>query len=118
MKQIDIPCPISDRTFAFAVRVVKLCEQIEAKSWIGKTLAAHLLRAGTSIVSNVQEAEIGQSRADIISKTGLALQEARKAHFWLRLFAATNLAPEPRLCPLRTEVEELTRILGTMVRES
>lgn len=69
-------------------------------------------------MSNVQEAEVGQSRADFISKTGLALQEARKAHFWIRLFAATNLVPEPRLFPLRMEVEELTKILGTMVRES
>ena len=106
---------IEERTFGFAVRIVKLCQYLDDLPGVSRILSKQLLRSGTSIGANVQEAQAGQSRADFISKNSIALKEARETLYWLRLLAATEIAPESRLLPLRTEAEELTRILGSII---
>ena len=82
---------------------------------MARTLSRQLLRSGTSIGANVEEAQAGQSRADFISKNLIALKEARETGYWLRLLAAAQVVPENRLSTLRNEVEELKRILGAIV---
>ena len=59
---------ITDRSFDFAVRVVKLCRFLESHDRVSKTLANQLLRSGTSIGANVEEAQAGQSKADFIAQ--------------------------------------------------
>ena len=58
---------------------------------VGRTLSGQLLRAGTSVGANLEEAQAGQSRADFISKNAIALKEARETHYWLRLLVASAL---------------------------
>ena len=70
----DLP----DRTFKFAVEIVRLCKNLEKQHGIPKTLAHQLLRSGTSIGANVEEGQAGQSKADFISKYSIACKEARK----------------------------------------
>ena len=70
---------ITDRTFASAVRVVKLAGMLDKQPGTPRTLANQLLRSGTSVGANVEEAQAGQSRADFISKMSIALKEAREA---------------------------------------
>jgi len=48
-------------------------------------LSKQLLRSGTSIGANVEEALAGQSRADFLSKMSIASKEARESHYWLRV---------------------------------
>ena len=71
---------ITDRSFDFAVCVVKLCGFLEKQERVLKTLANQLLRSGTSIGANVEEAQAGQSKADFIARTSIAqgIQDARK----------------------------------------
>jgi four helix bundle protein len=76
---------IESRTFDFALAIVTLCQALDAQPGVGRTLSRQLLRSGTSIGANVEEAQAGQSRADFISKNGIALKEARETHYWLRL---------------------------------
>ncbi len=111
MKQVDI----KERTFDFAVRIVKLCQYLDEKQGVGRTLGRQLLRAGTSIGANVEEAQAGQSKPDFISKYSIALKEARETLFWLRLLAATNIFPPSRLAKLADEVQELMRIIGAII---
>jgi four helix bundle protein len=80
------PADIGDRTFLFALRIVKLCMRLSEKPGVGRTLGNQLLRAGTSIGANVEEGRAAQSRADFISKNNIALKEARETRYWLRLF--------------------------------
>jgi len=94
----DLP----ERTFNVARRVVNLCQMLDQTPGISRTLANQLLRSGTSIGANVEEAQAGQSRADFINKLFIACQEARETHYWLRLVAATELIPEPRLTEFST----------------
>jgi four helix bundle protein len=76
---------ITDRSFNFAVRIVKLCKFLEKQGKVSRTLANQLLRSGTSIGANVEEAQAGQSKADFIAKMSIARKESRETHYWLRL---------------------------------
>jgi four helix bundle protein len=106
------------RTFEFAVRIVKLCQYLDKKPGVPRTLSGQLLRAGTSVGANVEEAQAGQSRADFISKNSIALKEARECHFWLRLLIAAKIMSEKTLAELRDEADEIKRILGSIVVKS
>ena len=106
---------IEERTFNFGVRIIKLCQFLEKKSWVNSTLGKQLLRCGTSIGSNVEEAQGAQSRADFINKNNISLKEARETHYRLRLLAAAEVVPFSRLQPLLDESLELKRILGAIV---
>ena len=106
---------IPDRTFQFAIRIVKLCQHLEETGSVARTISRQLLRSGTSIGANVQEGQAGQSKADFISKNYIALKEARETLYWLKLLAATNILPESRLTPIAQEAKEITRILGATI---
>lgn len=110
----DLP----DRTFAFAERIVRLCIALEANGKVSTTLANQLLRSGTSVVANVEEAQASQSNKDFVHKYSIACKEAQETHYWLRLLAATELLPATRLEPLTTEANELIAILTTIIRKS
>lgn len=106
---------IRERTFEFAVRIIKLCQHLDKSAGVPRTLSNQLLRAGTSIGANVEEAQGGQSRADFISKNSIALKEARECHYWLKLLITAEIMPERRVAELRDEVDEIRRILGSIV---
>ena|ERR1043165_6407137 len=109
------PKDIKERAFAFALRIVKLCQHLDKQPGVSRTLAYQLLKAGTSVGANIEEAQAGQSRPDFISKNSIALKEARECNYWLRLLIAARIMPEKRLAELRDEAEELMRILGAIV---
>ena len=109
------PRDIESRTFAFALRIVRLCQVLEEKGGVARTLGWQLLRSGTSIGANVEEAQAGQSRADFRSKNSVALKEARETRYWLRLLEGTKIVKPERLRRLMAEAEELSKILGAIV---
>lgn len=111
------PQEIGERAFAFAVRVVTLCQTLEGKSGISRTLANQLLRSGTSVGANLEESKGGQSRADYLSKVSIALKEARETRYWLRLLVATDIIPENQLAPMLDESNQLVAILTTIVKK-
>ena len=80
---------IRERTFEFACRVVKLHQSLQRKTTVG-SLLSQLLRSGTAIGSNLEEAEAGQSKPDFIAKNRIALKEARETLYWLPVLAASD----------------------------
>jgi len=111
------PQEISHRAFAFAVRVVKLCQILDEKPGVSRTLANQLLRSGTSVGANLEESEGGQSRADFLSKVSISLKEARETHYWIRILIATDIIPEKQTAPMLKEADELIAILTTIVKK-
>lgn len=107
---------ITERTFNFAVRVVKLCKFLERQDRVSRTLANQLLRSGTSIGANVEEAQAGQSKADFIAKMSIARKEARETHYWLRLLKESEVIPESQLSEIIREADEVIRILTEIVK--
>lgn len=107
--------PIKDRTFQFALQVLRLCQVLDQKPGVGWTLGKQLLRSGTSIGANVEEAQAGQSKADFISKMNIALKEARETNYCLRLIQASNILPENLISPSVKESWEIGLILGSII---
>lgn len=112
------PRDLRERSFAFAVRVVRLAKSLDDQPVVGRTLTRQLLRSGTSIGANIEEGLASQSRADFVAKYSIACKEARETHYWLRLIAATGVMPVNRLEGLITEANELVAILTTIVRKT
>ena len=109
---------IVERSFAFAVRVVRLCRFVEAQDRVSRTLANQLLRAGTSIGANIEEAQAGQSKADFTAKMAIARKEARETLYWLRLLKAAEIVESEKLNEITKEADELVRILTSIVKTS
>ena len=118
MKNGEPKRDITDRTFSFALRVVRLCQKLDEKPGTGRSLAKQLLRSGTSIGANVEEAQAAQSRADFVCKLSIALKETRETHYWLRLLTESEILKRELLAPITKESEELAKILGAIVRST
>jgi four helix bundle protein len=80
---------------------------LEEEPGVAGTLGWQLLRSGTSIGANLEEAQAGESKLDFICKNAIALKEALETIYWLRLF------DEKRLVDIQKEAEELARIVGS-----
>lgn len=109
---------ITERAFAFAVRIVKLCKFLEKHSDVSRTVINQLLDAGTSVGANLEEAVAGQSKADFIHKNAIALKEARESNYWLRLIIATTDFDEPvktGILELEQESIEIAKIIGKRI---
>jgi four helix bundle protein len=91
------PRDIKERTFDFAVEIVRLCHDLDKTPGTIRTLGkdSSYCGSGTSIGANVKEAQAGQSRADLISKYSIALKEARETIYWLRLLIGSNVYSTP-----------------------
>jgi four helix bundle protein len=81
-------------------------------------IARQVLRSGTVVGSNVEEALAGISRADFIAKMSIASKEARETHYWLRLLRDSKIVPELKIKSLEIESLELIRILTAIVKTS
>ena len=115
MRNGEQPQPITDRSFEFAVRVVKLCQFLDEKRGVPRVLGPQILRSGTSVVSNIEEAQGAQSKADFVSKMSIALKEARETHVRLRILAAADVVTKSKLKPLIDEAHELKLIIGAII---
>jgi four helix bundle protein len=107
---------IAARAFQFALRVVRLCNVLMKGSDVGRVIGRQLLRSGTSIGANVEEAQAAQGRADFVCKMSIALKEARESSYWLRLLRESGCIPVARLTDLTEEASSVTNILGAIVR--
>ena len=111
----DKPKDIKERTFNFAVSVIRLCQQINRRPGVTRVLIDQLLRSATSIGANVEEAQAGQSRADFVSKYSIALKEARETMYWLKLIRECDESIGTSYDALLKEADEIARIIGTII---
>lgn len=112
-----VPEPVNDyakRSFAFACDIVKLYRALEAR--LPTSIARQVLKAGTSIGANLEEARAASSRKDLAEKFAIALREARETRYWLRLLTATALVPPEFVSAQLSEANELVAILTTSVK--
>lgn len=112
----DVPYDIRERTFQFAVRVIKATGTFQ-RSIPAEVIQRQLVRAATSIGANVEEADGAESKADFIHKVSIAAKEARESRYWIKIVKAT-LNQDPVWQQLQTEAEEITRILSTIIRNT
>ena len=101
---------VKDKSFDFAVRIVKLCRYLreEKKEFV---LSKQLLRSGTSIGANISEAQRGQTKPDFYAKISIALKEASETQFWIRLLHATEYLNDKEYSSLNSDINEIIAIL-------
>ena len=102
---------IQDKSFAFAIRIVKAYQHLTTnkKEFI---LSQQLLRSGTSIGANIEESIGGQSQADFLSKLSISYKEARETIYWIKLLEATDYFTKEEAESLLRDAEEICKILG------
>ncbi len=116
--KIAPPRDIIGRTFEFAVSIIQLCGKMDEHPGIGRVMMSQILRAGTSVPANFEEAQAAQSKADFVSKMSIALKEARETHLRLRLLATAKIFPDKQLQPLIQEADEIRRVIGAIIVSS
>lgn len=104
---------VVDKSFAFAIKVVKAYRYL-TKEKSEYVLSKQLLRCGTSIGANVEEAVGGQSKADFMAKLTIAYKEARESSYWIRLLRETGYLSEKASLSLLNDVEEIQKIIGSI----
>jgi four helix bundle protein len=109
---------INNRTFSFACRMVKLYQHLAKQKYAAEVLGRQILRSGTAIGANLEEAQAGQSRADFVSKCNIALKEARETHYWLRLLRDTRIISAEKINSLLGEANEIVAILTSIVKKT
>ena len=105
---------LEDRLLQFAVRAIKLTAALP-RSEAGNHVAKQLLRCGTSPAPNYGEARGAESQSDFIHKLKIILKELNESRIWLRMIGMSELAEAPKLAPLLTECEELSRIIAASI---
>ncbi|MBI2430219.1 MAG: four helix bundle protein [Ignavibacteriales bacterium] len=99
------------KSYRFAIRIVNLSRHlIEIKKEC--VLSKQILKSGTSIGANIEEAIGGQSKKDFLSKISVAYKEARESDYWLRLLRDTHFITDDEANSLLADLEELIKIIG------
>lgn len=101
------------KSFNFALRIIKLSTKLRQQREF--VISDQLLRAGTGIGAQVEEAQAGQSRKDFVAKMAIASKEARETRYWLRLLKGSGIAGVDVDEELQG-VEELIRIITAIVK--
>ena len=112
------PRDLCERTFMFSCDIVRLCLLLSKTPCAHRQVAGQLLRAGTSVGANEEEAQAAHSPADFAFKNGVVLREARESKYWLRVVAATKLAEPASWTPLLQEAGELVGIYTSIVHKA
>ncbi|HET7274451.1 MAG TPA: four helix bundle protein [Longimicrobiaceae bacterium] len=107
---------VREKSYAFALRVVDLYRGLVAEREY--VLSKQMLRAGTSIGANVEEALAAQSRRDFIAKMSIASKEARECCYWLRLLRDSGTVPKEVIDPFIADSHELVLILTSIVKSA
>jgi four helix bundle protein len=108
---------ILEKTYAFGLRIVKLYMHLRKQN-VEREFLLQLLRAGTSIGANTEEAIGGQSKSDFVHKLSIAYKEARETSYWLRLLSDAGLLEEKLSVSFIADIEELKKILVSIIKTS
>ena len=101
---------LSEKSLVFAVRIIKLHKYL-IKSQKETVISKQIVRSGTSIGANINEANYGQSKADFIAKLHIALKETAETEYWLKLLMLSEYISQEMGESMLTECLEIKRML-------
>ena len=105
---------VKEKSYCFAIRIVKLCMWLKEERHF--ELSSQVLRSGTSIGANIEEASASHSKKEFVHKMSIASKEARETHYWLRLLRDSDILSEKQASELINESEELIKMLTSIVK--
>ncbi|MGA7826360.1 MAG: four helix bundle protein [Geobacteraceae bacterium] len=105
---------VKEKSYSFALGIIKLYQGlVTCNEYV---ISRQVLKSGTSIGANVEEALAGQSRADFLSKMSIASKEARETNYWLRLLRDSNLCDNEVFHEILAESERILKMLAAIVK--
>jgi four helix bundle protein len=107
---------VKNKSYDFALRIIKLYLFLTDKKHF--EIANQIVRAGTGLGANIEEALAGFSKKDFTAKMSIASKEARETHYWLRLIRDSGLVGINQVKYLVSESEALVKILTSIVKTS
>ena len=115
--EIDMNNVIKDKSFKFAVRIVKLYTYLkeQKKEYV---LSKQLLRAGTSIGANVREAMNAESKMDFIHKLSISQKETDETLYWLELLKDSEIITDKEFDSIYQDALELLKLLRSIIMKT
>lgn len=106
---------VKEKSFDFAIRIVKLYKYLmeEKKEFV---LSKQVLRSGTSIGANINEAQQAQSKKDFLMKMNIALKECTETKYWIDLLSATDYINQEQKDSIIYDCIELEKLLTSIVK--
>lgn len=105
---------IEDRTYKFALRIIKLVRAMPTDT-ASQVMARQVMRSGTSVGANVEEAVAETSKRDFANKMHISYKEARETHYWPRLIRDSETMRANQIASLVQEALEIKKILSKTV---
>jgi four helix bundle protein len=108
---------IKNKSFAFAVRIVKLYKYLvdEKKEYV---MAKQLLRSGTSVGAMVREAEHAESKHDFKHKMAIAQKEINESIYWLELLKETNYLSASEFETINNDAVEVIKLITSIIKST
>ncbi len=106
---------IQHKSYMFARRIIKLNKYL-VDNYREYDISRQVLRSGTSIGANVEEAIGGTTKKDFKYKMGIAYREARETHYWLRLLRDTDYITHEMSGSMLKDCQEILKILGSIIK--
>ena len=106
---------ILEKSYNFSLKVIEVYKELYSE-YKFRDLLRQLLRCGTSIGANVEEAVGAQTRKDFNAKLYIAYKEAREAHYWLRLLRDSNVISNQKAEELLSDCLEIRKIIGAITK--
>ena len=103
-----------EKSIDFGARIVKLHRYL-VHTKHETVIAKQILRSGTSIGANINEAQYGNSKADFIAKLHIALKETAETEYWLRVLHKSECLEDSLANSMLEDCLEIKRILITSV---
>ena len=107
---------IATKTYHFAIQIIELSKKLQQQNEY--ILSKQILKSGTSIGANVEEAIGGISKKDFRAKMSIAYKEARETHYWLKLLRDTNYISIDDFNKLVVEISSILKILFKIIQSS
>ena len=105
---------IAKKAYSFALEIIRLYKKLVAdkKEFV---LSKQILRSGTSIGANINEALAAQSKRDFVHKLSISLKEARETSYWLNLLKDSDFITSHEFDKLNTACNEIIKILNSII---
>ena len=107
---------LEERTAQFGENIIEFCKSLE-KNDINRELVRQLLKAGTSVGANYNEADGAMTRRDFKHKISISRKESKESAYWLRMISKANPGRTSECESFRQEARELTLIFSAILNK-
>ena len=106
---------IQDKSYKFALRIIKLNKYL-VDNFREYNISRQILRSGTSVGANIEEAIGGTTKKDFKHKLSISYREARETHYWIRLLRDSKYINLDQAESLLNDCDEILKILGSIIK--